>query len=269
MAHPLDSARAKLHRADESIRSLDAEIEAFLHRGVPEFKVVGQHKDDGLVYAFIASGDPDLPLRFAVLAGEIVHHMRSSLDHVVHALIVRNGQVPSRNNQFPICDTEIKFTNACTSGLIRGVSQSAATLIESVQPFTSTTPEDTVLSVINQYDILDKHKLLVLLTSVVALGESVTIEVDEEIAASTSRRGKTPNIVGLGDPVLRKLSKQGVEVFTIHLAEPAPELRANAEIVPQIVFEECGKVKLAPVVRTLSGLLAGTRHTVESFTNEF
>ena len=78
-----------------------------------------------------------------------------------------------------------------------------------------------------------------------------------------------PNIVGLGDPAPRKLCAQGVKVFAIRLAEPAPELVAEAKIVPQVVFEECGRVKLAPVIATLFGLLAGTRHTVESFANEF
>jgi len=269
MAHPLDGCRAKLDRAEESVRSLDGELEAFLSRGAPVFEVVGQHSKDGLAYEFIASGDPELPLRFAVLAGEIVHHMRSSLDHLIYALIAANGQTPSRNSQFPICTTAQKFGNACSSGLIRGVAPSAAKLIEAVQPYTSPTPDDTILHVVNQYDIVDKHKLLVVVTAAVALGESITIGVDPKIAASPSRKGKTPAITGLGDPAPRKLKKEGVEVFTIRLAEPAPEFLAKATIVPKVVFEDCGRVKLAPVVRTLSRMLAGTRRTVESFAGQF
>lgn len=269
MAHPLDGCRAKILRAEESIRSLDEELTVFLSRDVPEIKVVGQHQRDGLEYAFIAFGDSEVPLRFSVLAGEIVHHMRSSLDHLVYALIVRNGGTPSRNNQFPICATANKFEDARNSGLISGVSQSAIKLIEAVQPYTSPTPDDTVLSVVNQYDILDKHKLLVVVTAAVALGDTITIGVDAKIAATPSRQGKVPNIVGFGDPVLRKLTKGGVEVFTIRLSESAPELVANANVVPQIAFDECGRVKLAPVIQTLAGLLAGTRHTIESFAGEF
>jgi hypothetical protein len=149
------------------------------------------------------------------------------------------------------------------------VSASASKLIETVQPFTSPTPDDTVLSVVNQYDILDKHKLLVVVTTAVAVGNTVTIGVHPDIALSRTRQGKTPCIVGFGDPSPRKLSLQGVEVLTIRLSEPAPELVANANIVPQIAFEECGRVKLAPVIETLTGLLTGTRHTVESFSVEF
>ena len=82
MMHPLDGCRAKLDRAEESIQNLSSELELLLTRSEPSFKVVGQHQRGGLEYAFMAYGSPELPLRFAVLAGEIVHHLRSSLDQV-------------------------------------------------------------------------------------------------------------------------------------------------------------------------------------------
>jgi hypothetical protein len=44
----------------------------------------------------------------------------------------------------------------------------------------------------------------------------------------------------------------------LRLAEPAPELFAKANIVPQLAFEKCGSVQFAPTVITLMGLLAGT-----------
>ena len=260
MAHLLDGCWAKIQRAEESIHNLNREITAFLHRDPPPYKIVGQHQNDGLEYAFVAFGDAEAPLRFAVLAGEIVHHLRSSLDHLIHALIVQNGGTPSRNNQFPICATAEKFEHACSSGLIKGTA---------VQPYTSPTPDDTVHHVVNQYDIFDKHRLLVVVTTVVKLGENITIGVDDKIAATPARQGKIPNIIGFGDPAPRKISKDGVEVFTIRLAESAPELIANANLVPQLAFEKCGRVKFAPVIQTLIGLLAGTRHTIETFSGEF
>ena len=269
MAHPLDGCRAKLNRAAETIQSLGAEIEVFLSSGASEIAITRQHQPDGLEYAFIARGNPEVPLRFAVLVGEIVHHMRSSLDHVVHALIVRNGQTPTRTSQFPICVSAKAFKDARSRGQIRGLRSSAARLVEAVQPFTSQTPDDTVLSVVNQMDILDKHKLLVVVTAAVALGDSITIGADEEVAGTQARQGKSPNIVGFGDPTPRKLSPDGVQVFGIRLADPAPEFEAEATFIPQIAFEKCGRVRLAPVIQSLSGMLAGTRHTVESFMYEF
>lgn len=270
MSHPLDGCRAKIQRAEENIHLLDREIAAFLHRDPPPYKIVGQHQKEGLEYAFVAFGDPEAPLRFAVLAGEIIHHLRSSLDHLIYALIIQNGGTPTRNNQFPICATVEKFNQACTSGgMLNGVSPSAKKLIMAVQPYTSKTPDDTILHVVNQFDIFDKHRLLVVVTTMVRLGNTITIGADAEIAATPARQGKTPTIVGLGDPAPRKISKEGVEVFTIRLAEPAPEFVATADIVPQLAFEECGRVKFAPVIQTLTGLLAGTRRTIDTFSGEF
>lgn len=269
MAHPLDGCGAKIRRAEESIHDLEQEITAFFQGDPPPYKIVKQHQNNGLEYAFLALGEPEAPLRFAVLAGEIVHHLRSSLDHLVYALVIQNGGTPSKNSQFPICATAKKFEDACNSGLITGISQSAKQLIMAVQPYTSSTPDDTVLHVVNEYDIFDKHRLLVVVTTVVKLGDTIRIGVDAQAAAAPDRQGKTPTIVGLGDPAPRKLSKDGVVVFTIRLAEPAPEFVADADIVPQIAFEKCGRVEFAPVVQTLRGLLAGTRHTVEKFANEF
>jgi hypothetical protein len=37
-----------------------------------------------------------------VILGEIIHDLRSSLDHVVWQLVIANGSLPGYWNQFPI-----------------------------------------------------------------------------------------------------------------------------------------------------------------------
>ena len=269
MAHLLDGCWAKIERAEESIKGLDREAAAFFGTDPPPFKVIGEHKKNGLEYGFMAYGDPTVPLRFAVLAGEIVHQLRSSLDHLVNALVVKSGHTPTKRNQFPICSTKDKFEEACKKGALKYVSPTARKLVMGVQPYTSPTPQDTVLYVVSEYDNQDKHNLLVVVTAVVQIGQEITIGVDDAIVESAPRKGKTPAITGLGDPSPKKISKEGTEVFSIHLAEPAPELFAKANIVPQLAFEKCGNVQFAPAVRTLAGLLAGSRNTIKSFLSEF
>ena len=97
----------------------------------------------------------------------------------------------------------------------------------------------------------------------------MTIGSDEAIAETAERKGKVPNIIGFGDHGPKKLSKDGVTVFSIRLAEPAPELTAAASIVPQLALEQCGRVTCAALIPTLRHLLEGTRHTVELFISEF
>lgn len=269
MPHPLDGCRAKIQRAEESIHNLRREIAEFLESDPPPFNIVKQHQNGGLEYAFLAVGSPEVPLRFAMLAGEIIHHLRSSLDHLIHALVIQNGGTPTRKHQFPVYEKIESFERAKENGVIEGVSPSAEKLIANVQPYTSLTPDDTVLNVVHQYDIVDKHRLLVVVTAVATLSETITIGVDAQVAATPERQGKTPNIVGFYFPGPQAITRDGTVIAAIRLAEPAPELVANATLVPHLAFEKCGRVAFALVVPTLTGLLAGTRHTIESFAGEF
>ena len=90
MAHPLDGCRAKLARAHETIQTLKQEIAIFEQPSAPPFRVARENV--GNEFVFRVYGNPELPLRFSVLAGEVIHHLRSSLDYVVHALVLANKQ---------------------------------------------------------------------------------------------------------------------------------------------------------------------------------
>lgn len=267
--HLLDGCRAKLERAKETLDALELEVASFLSQDPPPVRLEKKHINDGLEYAFIAYGQTYPPLRISVITGEIVHHMRSSLDHLIHALVIHNGVTPTFQHQFPICSTEKGFKQACERGQIKGVSANARRLIRSVQPFTSPSPDDTVLYVVSQYDNADKHRLLVVVTAIADLGQTVTIGTNTAIAATAERKGKPPNIVGFGEMGPKKVTGEGTIVWAIKLAEPASEFMANAPLVPLLALDQCGRVKYAPLVPTLRNVLAGTRHTVEQFAGEF
>jgi hypothetical protein len=216
----------------------------------------------------VAYGSPDVPLWFSVVTGEIVHHMRSSLDHIICALVTQNGGTPTYLHQFPICTTKDAFKKACERGYIKGVGSTAKQIIKDVQPFTTATPDDTVLFVVSQYDNADKHRLLTVLTSIATVGD-ITIGTDDSIEKPEGRKSNTPTIVGFGDLGMKRLDKDGVNVFSIQLAEPAPELTASAPLAPQLALDRCGRVELAPLIPTLRNLLIGTQHTIESLSQEF
>src|SRR5689334_3895041 len=103
---------AKLDRAEENIQNLDHEIAEFLQSGI-SCEINAQHRESTNEYVFIASGESKTPARFAVLAGEIVHQLRSSLDHLIQALVFRNGGTESDKCQFPICTKKEAFKRAC------------------------------------------------------------------------------------------------------------------------------------------------------------
>lgn len=266
---PLDGVKAKIQRAEEHIQNLNREITAFVGSDPPPYKVVREHQNKGLQYAFIVSGEVDVPLRFAVMAGEVFHQLRSSLDHLLYALVVKNGGTPTTKTQFPMCSTIKAFEEAVTNGRIKGVSSAAEKLIRSVQPYSTPTPDDTILSVINQYNVLDKHNLLVFVCAVAKLGEQITIGLDPKISTIQGRKGEMPNIVGFFEPPPFKVSKNGEVIFAINLGKPAPNFVADADSALQIAFEKFGRVKFCPVIQALEGITAGTKHTINLFASEF
>ena len=101
VAHPLDGIQEKLNRADENIGNLNREIVSFFNDG--PYPVLPD-KDDGLFQEAVDyHSSRIIPQRFSVLAGEIIHHLRSCLDHL--AWILSNEEKRVRDPQgieFPI-----------------------------------------------------------------------------------------------------------------------------------------------------------------------
>src|SRR5438445_13331496 len=99
MSHPLEGIREKLKRADQNIRNLESEISPFIARFPTfEYPVMTPGTDpiftDEQREAWKKFGlefrererEEIIPPRFAVLAGEIIHHLRSCFDHLAWQL---------------------------------------------------------------------------------------------------------------------------------------------------------------------------------------
>ena len=162
-----------------------------------------------------------------------------------------------------------KFEDACKRGVIDGVSVSAKKLITTLQPYTAPTPDDTVFAVLNIYNNLDKHQLLVIVSTLVELGQEIKMDMNSEIAKLSEANAKPPTIVGMRIPLPQKLNANGIEVLAIELAEPVPALTLNANLSHQLAFEKCGLLDFSPVIQTLVGLYHVTENSIKLFENEF
>jgi hypothetical protein len=74
-----DGIHEKLKRADENIVNLQAEVSRFFQEC--EYPVMPKVQDKEHTKALAYYKSMKIPLRFSVLSGEIVHHLRSCLDH--------------------------------------------------------------------------------------------------------------------------------------------------------------------------------------------
>ena len=233
---PLEGCWAKLGRAKQTTDVIEQEECAYLSGSPPPVRMVGAH--EGTEYVFRAFGPNSAPLQFAILAGESIHHLRSSLDHIVWALVVKHIGLPNNRIQFPICDTRDSFERALKAGVIKGVGSAAAKLIESVQPFTSETPRQTILYVLHQLDIIDKHKLLVVTATAAELGETIVFGDN----AAMPKSPKNPNIVGLGSPAPVLASPTGARAFAVQFKEPSPQVTVDADFEFKLAFENVPNV---------------------------
>jgi hypothetical protein len=172
VSHPLDGCFAKIERAKEQIVNLNTEITTLFSSGA--YTVVGENQFERRRYAFKLLGPPP-PLRIAVIAGEIVHQLRSAFDHVVWALANKSAVPDNERVQFPVCDSPEKFEKAVRGGIIKGVSRTDRILIEALQPYRESDPANSILRIIHDLDIADKHRLLVVVTHALFLGNTLVV----------------------------------------------------------------------------------------------
>ena len=106
---------------------------------------------------------PPMPVGMDVLIGEMLYNFRCSLDHLVWQLVLSEGNIPNRLNEFPIFKDPARY-EAQKAGKLRGVSDAVRTIIDQLQPCYSAPPGDYwwylwYLQVLNN---ADKHRHLLL-----------------------------------------------------------------------------------------------------------
>lgn len=267
MAEPLASCWAKLDRAGETLQSLTAEIEAFNVLAAKQIELKHGLTPDGMEYVITAHGTIVIPARFAVIVGEIVHHMRSALDHLICDLVVANGDQVTTRHQYPICSTPELYKDAVKKGNVRGLKKSTYEIIEAHQPYTQKNPADTVLAVVQDFNNQDKHRLLLVTSAVAALHDEITIGGEASTALDGSQ--KVPNIVGFKDFEPVALNANGVRTFSIQFAEPVANFHVQAQPKFYVALMQCGAVRNAVLPFTMMHILAGVRGTIKLFESEF
>jgi hypothetical protein len=271
MSHPLDGCRAKIERANENIKNLGTEIITFTSGG--GYTVVRDVNNEAREYTFRAFGpDTTIPLRFAVLAGEIIHHLRSSLDHLIWALVLTRHKTPDFKVQFPICITEEEFIAARRKGIIKGVSASAQALVERSQPYFKLTPQvpdppNHPLAILHDLNITDKHKLLVVASVYIAGASAISFSAPSKMADAQFIQYDPP-IWGAGFAV--RPTKDGTKVLRVRLLPGMPlGVDVKADFPIEIAFEKFGTENVKPIIPGLTRLRDAVVKTIELFSGEF
>lgn len=161
MPHSLDGCRAKLARAEELWDEVWASLNGFLEQGPYQSEGAFDPNSSEWVVRFRVLEEP--PLKWGVLIGDVVHNLRSALDHLAWQLVLRNGGEPSWRTQFPIYADENSYLRANGGqAQIAGMSEEDKNRIEERQPFNLAADADRPheLAVLQFLSNVDKHRVV-------------------------------------------------------------------------------------------------------------
>lgn len=153
----------KLNRAGSSIEQLHREIQAFsqTHR----YQIVYEVEEEKQETVVRARFDNKLPEDFDVLAGEILFSLRSALDQLVCAIAAKEGHVEFKDFYFPFANSKEAFESKDTTRKVAKLSEPARNTLMEYKAY----PEgNNFLWVINQLNLIDKHRQLIAVGAVAA-----------------------------------------------------------------------------------------------------
>jgi hypothetical protein len=256
----LVGSRMKVGRANAHIDELDAAIAAGRGR---DYGVGRETQAAPAAVIFRARVDHVAMSRYGVVVGDVVHNLRSALDHAVWQLVLSNGGAPDRRTVFPILRSTREYQERGRAAL-HGVSPTAESFVEAVQPFhtpdETLAPEASFLWVLNEMSNWDKHRVINVTAARIA-GWTVTMT-----------GGLTRNFVSAGMPNPAAFGPvEDGEVM--HVIDPGSDIAMDPdyEIKLGIAFAEGGPGRgqfAIPLLRgfseRVSTILDGLERYIES-----
>jgi hypothetical protein len=120
------------------------------------------------------------PLLVSVIVGDLIHNLRSALDHLAWQLVLANGGKPTKTTQFPIFVREPVSEDDARklAARVKGMSPEVMKEIASIQPYTAGDEARLRgLAILNAFSNEDKHKLPLACVAAIAKHEPGTAGV--------------------------------------------------------------------------------------------
>lgn len=178
------------------------------------------------------------PVEIGLIAGDVIHNLRSALDHLAYQLVYVNGAIYSKQTAFPIWDSALEY-KAQRARRVKGMAQSAIDAIDAIEPYQG--GKGAGLWVLHYLDIADKHHTL--LTPLI----NVT-EASFTIPGYWERSSK--GVGGVSFPNFGKPLKDGDVVATREA-----EMDNDMNITLDLAFTEPDVIEGRPVIKTLQRLV--------------
>lgn len=142
--------RVKIERAKKNLVELEALLAGFRGKKIPVMTI---RQDVSKIEKL-----PVLPFEALPISGDIIHNLRSALNHLAHQLVLvgTSGTEPSRRVEFPI-SKDVMTYEAEKVAKMEGMRLEAVKTIDSLHPYKG--GNDTLWR-IHELNNIDKHRTL-------------------------------------------------------------------------------------------------------------
>jgi hypothetical protein len=249
--HPFAGIVEKLKRSNESISNLHYEIMAFFEAS--KYPVIPDTNSKEWQDAVSYHADFIIPKRFSVLSGEIVHQLRTCLDHIAWHFSSAQYRIEFETAiEFPVYRKEpvTKDEIGRYERKVKGITNSKVlSLIRKMQPYQrGSDAESDPLCIVHDMDRFDKHRELAIISARANVAVPLSVGIDAALAVQNYSQGKNLTVAEFA--LARKTIKQ------------------DATVSPQVAFAKFGKRKDQFVVPGLLQLHEAMLGRIDIFSGE-
>lgn len=165
VAASLDGVRVKMRRAKDHLTELRSRLGP-IASDVTRSIVGAPAEDDPSTLIYRVTRVPDIDPMIAAITGDIVHNLRSALDHLAWQLVVLDNGQPTRDTMFPLHESSVnQHGNPRVLTIQPGITDpQIMAAVEAMQPYAEAKyghdPRTDALGIIGRLDNVDKHRLL-------------------------------------------------------------------------------------------------------------
>jgi hypothetical protein len=236
---PLLGVKAKLARANEHMKTLDKQWGTFGETETYTCESKEGPEPNHWNCYFI---ERPVPIEFSVILGDVLHNLRSTLDHLVGYFVERHGGTVERHHAFPIHDCETTYEGLVNqrrrkrdgAGPLDGIPAGSPerALIQESQPYhRGDEARSHPLAVLNNMVNIDKHRAI----HVVAAYPQATDALDLLAWPADAELIDHTSIWQPGEPLKGRTHIASLRFSDAH---PADEVGMKANLPLAIAFGE-------------------------------
>ena len=148
--------RVKIERAKKHLVDLERLLRSRRGHKYANVAVRDDDPNTGLALPPVLRRVRVFPFESLAIAGDVVHNLRSALDHLAYQLVLANGIQPMRDTCFPI-GKDFTAYEGMKARCVKGMGASAKKAIDAVKPYGG---GNGFLFAIHTLNNIDKHRLM-------------------------------------------------------------------------------------------------------------